>query len=694
MLATFTPAAAWGDTFLSLLPVGQGTNATLGDFTAQTLTGAPPAPFVNQRSMFEALLPTGSQMPDSELGRYFKPAPLEAPAAPVSEDRPRAGVTIARDTYGVPYVTGATREDTMFGAGYAQAQDRLFFMDVLRHTAQGRVTELIGPGAGGVNVKADVAQLQVTDYTDAELDATLRTSGCGVARGPTGRAGHPGLHGRASTRTSRSRESDPGLMPAEYPLLGKALADWHERDTTSILGLLNGYYGIGGGRETDVALALDAAVQRFGVRRGRTVLADFRRREDPEAPTVVTRRFGFDDPGKPRSAASAVPDAGSVVADDAGAQMPAAGAATGRLLSRGLRLKHHASNAMVIDAKHSVGGHPILVAGPQVGFYAPAILHEMVLHGPGIAVRGAAVPGAGLYPIAGRGRDFAWSVTTAQGDNADVFAERLCEPGGAAPTLRSTHYLRHGRCVPLAIQRRELSWSPGPADLLPGGRATPYATTLTVARSVHGPVFASGVVRGAPVAFARHRASYDNEVPAAIGLSLLITGSLGSPSAFQHAIAQVSGSYNWFYADSRHIAYVQSGLYPKRAKGTDPDLPTWGDGRFDWRGTMTYGQLPKGVDPARGYLLSWNQKQAPGWRSSDADWEYGPVHRSQRLERRVRTALRTGDRKIGVGELAAIMGDAGTVDLRGQEVLPWLLRVIGDDAPARWRRPWPSCARG
>jgi hypothetical protein len=99
--------------------------------------------------------------------------------------------------------------------------------------------------------------------------------------------------------------------------------------------------------------------------------------------------------------------------------------------------------------------------------------------------------------------------------------------------------------------------------------------------------------------------------------------------------------------------------------------------------------LPKVVDPGRGYIVSWNNKQAPGWRASDADWQYGPVHRSQRLEKRVRAAIR-GKRKLDLRALVGIMGDAGTVDVRGQSVLPWLLRVIGrsDEREVRRLRAW------
>ena len=64
----------------------------------------------------------------------------------------------------------------MFGAGYASAQDRLFFMDVLRHTARARLTELIGPGDNDSTVEMDAEQLMVADYSEAELEQMIETA--------------------------------------------------------------------------------------------------------------------------------------------------------------------------------------------------------------------------------------------------------------------------------------------------------------------------------------------------------------------------------------------------------------------------------------------------------------------------------------------------------------------------------------
>ena len=45
---------------------------------------------------------------------------------------PRPGVTIVRDSYGVPAITGATDYDAWWGVGYAVSQDRLFQLELFR----------------------------------------------------------------------------------------------------------------------------------------------------------------------------------------------------------------------------------------------------------------------------------------------------------------------------------------------------------------------------------------------------------------------------------------------------------------------------------------------------------------------------------------------------------------------------------
>ena len=84
---------------------------------------------------------------------------------------------------------------------------------------------------------------------------------------------------------------------------------------------------------------------------------------------------------------------------------------------------------------------------------------------------------------------------------------------------------------------------------------------------------------------------------------------------------------------------------------------------------------PQTVDQP--YLTSWNNKQARGFRASDAEFAYGPVFRSTRLDDRVRSRI-AGKKKITREKLVDAMEDAGTVDLRGDVALPFALEIIGN----------------
>ena len=213
----------------------------------------------------------------------------------------------------------------------------------------------------------------------------------------------------------------------------------------------------------------------------------------------MRKRFPFDSTGRRDLRSAAIPDAKSVQVDDhIEKNVSPGGRSSHSAMLPPLRLKRHASNAMLVGAKAAEGGRPLLVAGPQVGFYSPAILHEVAYRGPGVHVRGAAVPGAGIYPIAGRGENYSWSVTTAQGDLADTFAELLCEPDGSRPTLRSNHYVRRDRCVPCAASGSNSRGIPARRTSRPIPARSRTAARSIVQRSVHGPVIARGTVRGKP----------------------------------------------------------------------------------------------------------------------------------------------------------------------------------------------------
>ncbi len=614
----------------------------------------------------------------ADIGKYFRDASFGVPVG--QEERtysPRAGVIVVRDKgFGVPHVYGTTRSDTLFGAGYVGAEDRLFFMDVLRHAGRGQLSGF----AGGANKAMDADVWESSPYTEADLQQQVDQ--LDDLYGPEGAALQKDVADYVAGINAYIAEArlNPLKLPAEYALLGKTLDDWKATDVVATAALVGGIFGKGGGSEVESSQVLTAARQKFGIIDGTQVWNDFRRQNDPEAPTTVKgTTFSYQPNRNDNQAALAMPDAGSVVDSSSAPPAPTDSALAKSIISP-VGLLHGNSNALLVARQNSTSGRPLAVIGPQVGYFMPQILIEQDLHGPDIDANGAAFAGVSPYVLLGRGRDYAWSATSAGQDIIDTFAEQLCEPDGSTPTVQSTHYLYKGTCRPMEILQRTNVITPNPADPSP-----PETYQLTAQRTVHGIVHKRGTVNGKPVAFARLRSTYFHEVDSARGFSDLNQPSkVAKVEDFQRAVAKIGFTFNWFYVDDRDIGYYNSGDNPVRAPGVSFAVPNWGTGAFDWQGfnptNHTASLTPAAEHPQvinQPVLTSWNNKQAPGFGAADGNWSYGPVYRSQMLDRQIDNSLFLG-RKTTLQRLITSMEEAGTTDLRGQEAVLWMLNVIGE----------------
>ena len=103
-------------------------------------------------------------------------------------------------------------------------------------------------------------------------------------------------------------------MPYEYAAINKPLEDWTGTDVIATASLIGGIFGKGGGNEVASAVALEEAKDRFGGAAGEQAWRDFRRQDDPEAPTTVKSGNGsFEYPAQRGSSGVALPDEGSLV---------------------------------------------------------------------------------------------------------------------------------------------------------------------------------------------------------------------------------------------------------------------------------------------------------------------------------------------------------------------------------------------
>ncbi|MBC2866650.1 penicillin acylase family protein [Streptomyces mexicanus] len=690
--ADATPKAAaddyCGGRCSDILPPGENGNATLAQILLNQGFGTQPGHAEDQLGPYANLATGYPALTDAKINSFFNDASFGVPADQVASTEKPAGrgdVTIVRDKKtGVPHITGTTRYGTEFGAGYAAAEDRLWLMDVFRHVGRGQLTSFAGGAAANQGLEQQF--YRNAPYTEADLQAQIDNA---VAHnGARGQQALADVNAYLAGINAYIDASDSGrYFPGEYVLTGHKdaltnagkIEHFKVTDLVALASVVGSLFGSGGGGEVNNALSLLAAQAKYGVDEGTRVWESFRERNDPEAVLTLHDGQSFPYATKPDAPkGEALPDPGSVtqeplVYDRTGSAASAAAksASTTAAKSTLSSARRGMSNALVVSGAHTASGHPVAVFGPQTGYFAPQLLLLQEIQGPGISARGASFAGLSMYVELGRGQDYAWSATTSGQDIIDTYAVELCQD--------DHHYLYHGTCTAMDQVERANSWKPTVAD---GTAAGSY--TMRVWRTEYGPVQYRATVGGKKVAYTTLRSSYLHEADSIIGFQMLNDPDfVKGPQDFQQAAQHINFTFNWFYADAQHTAYYNSGDNPVRASGVDAEFPVWAQPAYEWRdwdpATNTAAYTPPAEHPNsidQDYYTSWNNKQAKDYTA--APWGEGSVHRGDLLDDRVSKLVAAGG--VTRASLTRAMADAALTDLRAEDVLPHLLKVI-DSAP-------------
>jgi penicillin amidase len=485
-------------------------------------------------------------------------------------ESPYGPATVRYDDDGVPHVTADSEAALYYAAGYVQARDRLFQMDLQRRLVGGRLAAAFGPRA----VASDRFHRRM------DFRAAANASWRAVEGTPTGDAVEAYTAGV-------NRYVEAGATPPEFELAGYEPRRWRPADTL-LVGKLVAWRLSGGFADlraavvrervgpAATALYPDAMAHDSPVIRGGSDAAPF----DPAATAGVPDLDGGGDPSDAPTRAHTRRSGGG--ASDGSARAThgrAAGlAAVYESVAPFDRRRGVGSNNWVVSGAETATGRPVLANDPHLSLSVPAVWYEMHLRvdgdggdgdggAGGMDVRGVTFPGV-PFVVIGRTADVAWGVTNVGGDVTDHYTYETRRNGS------EYRYRGEWRAFETTTERVPVA---GAAD-----------ARVTVRKSVHGPVVAE---EGRTVGVAWPGFSATNE---SVGVYRLNHADRMGDVVAALAIWDVPAQN--FVAATRagETLYYPAGRYPvRRTEGA----VVGGDRVFDgsagagaWRGYTPYGR--------------------------------------------------------------------------------------------------------
>ncbi len=500
---------------------------------------------------------------------------------------------LARDAYGIPHVRATDAASAWRAMGRAVAEDRMWQLETSRRASRGTMAAAFGP----TYAQSDRETL-LTFYTDDELRKQL------ASLAPSSQA----MFKAYAEGVNEFLKA--GDLPPEYAANNLKPEPWTELDSVAIAIKLLRTFGRGGAGEVRNLALLTYLKGRKGVN-PLDALDDLAWREDPKAPTTLAKF----------KAPTVFPAVARAETERHLASLPEFSLLE---LLGGVRLAERrestrvamwasapyksGSYAVLVPARESATGRPLLLNGPQMGMRAPSVVHECSVSYPGFAATGIDVPGVpGI--VVGHTARLAWGLTSGVADTDDVVVD-------PKPAVVS---------------------SDRPIVNVKNG----FATLVDRKRTADGPV----LMQLPKAALVRRSAHWMSELATFDALAGLWTAK--NVREADRAMQKATMSFNVFMADvGGHTAYRYAGRVPIRAKGFDPRLPLPAGPEAAWRGFVAPGKMPHAFDPPT--LANWNDKPAPGWANGDTP-VWGRAFRGGELRR----ALPKGKLKIEDLEKAA-----------------------------------------
>ena len=477
-------------------------------------------------------------------------------------------VFIHRDDYGVPHIVADNQNAVSFGQGFAEAQDRLYQMDLNRRGSLGRLSEWFGDLT--MDMDKDIRRLGYTkleyDEMFTELETEVQEFISAYADG-------------VNTYIDSMIANPSKYKPIDYAFI--EFEHWEVHHSLAFAVYFCRLFGMFGGQElTRLTELQDNGWNWFN-------------ENLPVNDTTCTTTLV----NEGRAMQQDWTYSGMIIPDHI-AQEVADHRATIRDFAEenGLIFKL-GSFAAAISSTSSANGNAMILGCPQMGgpnYNETSRTMEVELQSPEFHVGGLSIPG---FPgvLIGHSDYLGWTNTSGVSDNVDVYIDSTQSPN------YDDGYWHNGEWLDFEVITDTIYTITG-------------YEIFTHYRTIHGPVFS--VYMPNNQVYSYKMTFWKKEVESADYLLNALKAT--TLEEFEDAIQLAPMSFNYIAVDQNgNIGYWHGGLFQDRSDGVNPYLPHKGDGTEEWGGFIAFEDLPQGSNSALGYLSNYNNKPAVWWNNGD-----------------------------------------------------------------------------
>ncbi len=521
-------------------------------------------------------------------------------------------VNIFWDDFGVPHIYAENEADLYFAAGYVQAQDRLWQMTLSQIAAEGRFAEFFGEELVDFDrYQRTLGFYRIAEQLSQQMDEqdrlVLESYSAGV---------------NAFIDQNRRK------LPVEFSLTGIEPIRWSPVRTIAVARLM--------AWELNMGWWSEAMYNHLSTTLSPEQFEELRLRFPEDAPTSMntneTRALSH----------SVLPML--QIEQELRKELNRSGS-------------HVGSNAWVVDGSKTTSGFPLLAGDPHLGLDMPGKWYEMHLNLNGRNLSGATIAGIPVL-VLGQNEHLAWTFTSIMADDTDFFIEQmdpLDKSRYVADTLADSTVVYEA----FEIERQIIKVKDGDQKL------------MEIRYTGHGPVISDiyphqHLIQDQVISMQwAGQDTSSNELK-----SLYKMNWAASFQDFQDALPYFGvPGLNLMYGDvSGNIAMFSAGNIPVRDGDPITFRRGW-DPADDWKGYIPKEQMPRVINPERGWIANANNKlytdEYPYYIATF--WE--PPSRIERITERL-----SPDTLFGVTDFGRLQYDSYSVFARKNT--PIILDVI------------------